>query len=188
MSRTLATALILCASMAGASEQVGCAPVQVDETRRLALMEAVREAPNAEEAQRLTNGLWEIWADAPDDHAQELLDEGIDRRAVFDLDKALAAFDALIAYCPEYAEGYNQRAFVLFIRQDYAPALIDLDRALERSPEHLGALTGRAMALMALGRNAEAIDDLEAALALNPWLKERSLLPVLRQRLGEQEI
>ena len=45
MSRALVTALILCASMAGASEQVGCAPVQVDETRRLALMEAVRRRP-----------------------------------------------------------------------------------------------------------------------------------------------
>jgi tetratricopeptide (TPR) repeat protein len=117
-----------------------------------------------------------------------LLDSGIERRAVFDLDMALRAFDALIAYCPDYAEGYNQRAFVLFIRQDYAPALIDLDAALARSPEHLGALTGRSMALMALGRDAEALRDLEAALALNPWLKERNLLPVLRRRLGDLDL
>lgn len=171
-----------------ASAAAECVPSGANEPRRQALMEAVRQAPNAVEAQRLANGLWEIWADAPDDHSQELLDEGIDRRAAFDLDAAFAAFDALVAYCPAYAEGYNQRAFVQFIRQEYAPALEDLNRALERSPEHLGALTGRAMALMALGRDVEAIADLEAALALNPWLKERDLLPVLRQRIGEKDI
>ncbi|WP_078059184.1 tetratricopeptide repeat protein [Tropicimonas marinistellae] len=165
-----------------------CPPYAGDETRRQDLMRAVKEADDAGTARHLTNQLWEIWADAPDAHAQDLLDEGIDRRVAFDLDNALAAFDALIDYCPEYAEGYNQRAFVLFIRQDFTTALDALDRALDLSPEHLGALTGRAMAYMALGRDAEALLDLEKALALNPWLKERDLLPVLRGRLGAEDI
>ena len=67
-------------------------------------------------------------------------------------------------------------------------ALDDLDRALARSPEHLGALTGRAMALMALGRDSDALSDLRSALALNPWLKERDLVPVLEHRLGASDI
>ena len=151
-------------------------------------MEQVRIAPDERTAVALTNELWAIWSDAPDRRAQELLDVGIERRAVFDLNNAMAAFDALIDYCPSYAEGYNQRAFVLFIQQDYAPALVDLDRALERSPEHLGALTGRAMALMALGRDHEALSELRRALTLNPWLKERDLVPVLERRIGASEL
>lgn len=159
-----------------------------DDARRAELMAQVRDAPDAPTAQDLTNQLWEIWAQAPDDHAQALLDSGIERRAIFDLENATAAFDALIAYCPDYAEGYNQRAFVSFIRQDYAPALEDLDLALSLSPEHLGALTGRAMAFMALGRDAEALEDLRRALELNPWLKERDLLPMLEKRVGAADL
>lgn len=165
-----------------AAAAAACPPAAVDEDRRAALYAQVRSAPDERSAHLLVNQLWEIWAEAPDPHAQELLDNGIERRAMFDLAAATQAFDALIAYCPDYAEGYNQRAFVHFIRQDYAPALADLDAALALAPRHLGALSGRSMALMALGRDAEALRDLEAALDLNPWLKERGLLPVLRAR------
>ena len=82
----------------------------------------------------------------------------------------------LVEYCPEYAEGYNQRAFVNFLRQDFPPALGDLDRAIELSPNHIAALSGRALTLMGLGRNEEAREALKQALELNPWLSERSLL------------
>lgn len=181
------TVLAISLAMAGVA-QASCPPLPDREARRSELMAQVRVAPDQRTAAELTNRLWEIWAEAPDRHSQELLDMGIERREIFDLENAIAAFDALIDYCPDYAEGYNQRAFVLFIRQDYAPALEDLDRALDRSPEHLGAMTGRAMTLMALDRNAEALAGLRAALDLNPWLKERDLVPVLEHRLGASEL
>ena len=108
--------------------------------------------------------------------AQEILDRGMRKRGSYDLLGARADFDRLVAYCPEYAEGYNQRAFINFMRNDYEPAIIDLTRALELSPTHTGALTGRALSYYALGRTAEARADLEVALGLNPWLPERHML------------
>jgi tetratricopeptide (TPR) repeat protein len=144
-----------------------------------ALFAQVQAAETERDARLLSNEMWELWADAPDAHAQDLLDEGMTRRAAHDLAGAILAFDALIAYCPDYAEGYNQRAFANFIRQDYAAALPDLERALALSPRHTGALTGQAMTLMALDRPGEAAVALRRALALNPWLSERHLLPAL---------
>ena len=151
-----------------------------------ALFAQVQEAETEREARIISNEMWEFWADAPDAHAQELLDEGMTRRAAHDLAGAVTAFDALTAYCPDYAEGYNQRAFANFIRRDYAAALPDLERALALSPRHLGALTGQAMTLMALERPGEAALVLRRALDLNPWLSERHLLPVLEA--GEKDI
>ena len=55
-------------------------------------------------------------------------------------------------------------------------ALADLDLALERSPRHVGALSGKALTLMGLGRADEAQAVLREALALNPWIPERGLL------------
>ncbi|WP_298678921.1 hypothetical protein [uncultured Lentibacter sp.] len=140
------------------------------------LVEAVRAAPNEMHAAPLNTQMWELWTDAPDAAAQAILDSGMRKRGSFDLLGARAEFDRLVAYCPDYAEGYNQRAFVNFIRQDYEPAIADLTRALALSPTHTGALTGRALSYYALGRLAEARADLEVALGLNPWLPERHML------------
>ncbi len=150
------------------------------------LIEAVQVAPDEGAARMLASDFWAIWTDAPDAYAQELLDEGMERRRVFDFNGALKALDALVSYCPDYAEGYNQRAFVNFLRQDFSAALPDLDRAIALSPRHVAALSGRALTLTGLGRKAEAALSLRAALALNPWLSERSLLPALET--GEEEL
>ena len=141
------------------------------------LVEAIRAAPDQRAALRISNEMWALWTDAPDERAQAMLDRGMTRRAASDLTGALADFDALIAYCPGYAEGYNQRAFANFIAGDYEKALVDLDRALDITPTHLGALSGRAMTHIALGREEDARRDLAVATDLNPWLPERHLLP-----------
>lgn len=140
------------------------------------LFAQVQAATSERQARLITNQMWALWADAPDEAAQEVLDAGMRKRAGFDLLGALEDFDRLIAYCPDYAEGYNQRAFVNFIRQDYAASLADLDRALDRAPRHVAAMTGKALALMGLGRTEEGQEVLKQALALNPWLPERGLI------------
>ena len=150
------------------------------------LIETVKAAPNEYEAQQISIKLWQYWADAPDDHAQELLDEGMERRASYDFSGALDALNALVEYCPDYAEGYNQRAFVNFLRQDYEAALPDLDRTLEMNPRHIAALAGQALTLAALERNWEAATALREALKMNPWLSERHLLPTLEE--GQQDL
>lgn len=153
-----------------------CPPVPDQGAQMDALLEQVRQAPDQITAQDLSNQLWALWATAPDSYAQDLLNTGMERRSAYDFDGAVTAFDALVAYCPHYAEGYNQRAFIAFLRQDYAPALIDLDRALDLSPRHVAALSGKALTLMGLNRNAEAQIVLRQALDLNPWIPERGLL------------
>ncbi|MGQ3486930.1 tetratricopeptide repeat protein [Roseovarius pacificus] len=150
------------------------------------LFAEVQAAETERQAQQVANRMWALWADAPDPQAQDWLDEGMTRREAYDFTGALKAFDAVIAYCPDYAEGYNQRAFVNFIRQDYEAALPDLDHALARQPRHVAAMTGRALTLIALDRKPEAALELRRALTLNPWLQERHLLPALEA--AEEEL
>ncbi len=153
-----------------------CPPPPDIAAREAALFETVQAAKNELQAEGATRGLWELWTDAPDAAAQELLDQGMAARASYDFLRATETFDRLVDYCPDYAEGYNQRAFVHFLREDFGAALVDLDLALERSPNHVGALSGKALTLMGLGRQEEAQDVLRAALELNPWIPERGLL------------
>ena len=154
--------------------QAACPSPQERTARHTELMELVAGASNEMVARGYTNELWGVWATAPDETAQEILDRGMNQRASYNFTGALKDFDTLIAYCPDYAEGYNQRAFVNFIREDYEAALVDLDRAVALTPDHIGAIVGRALALIELGKVREGQIALRRALLLNPWLPERN--------------
>ena len=175
--RAIAPLLFLAAPLAAECPQ---AP---DHTAALdSLFAEIQAASTQFEGLNLGRQLWQYWADAPDEVAQEILDRGMTRRNGMDYLGAISDFDRLVNYCPNYAEGYNQRAFALFLAGRFEAALPDLDRAVELSPRHTGAITGRAMTFLALGRTLEAQRDLRLALDLNPWLHERELL----EQLGEQ--
>ncbi len=165
--------LCLAASPALAEE---CPPV-ADHSQRLSeIVTELAVAPSEGDARILTQELWSLWTDAPDARAQSLLDEGMARRSSYDFLGARAVLGRLIAYCPDYAEGYNQRAFASFLGQDFDAALEDLDRTLELMPDHIAAMSGKALTLMGLGRNDEAQEVLREAVEMNPWLQERALL------------
>lgn len=171
--------LIVALMLTGPAMAQTCESVPDRSADLAALVARAQAAPDAAAGREVSNAMWEIWTDAPDAHAQDLLDAAMARREMFDYEGALAAAEALIAYCPDYAEGYNQRAFVNFLRAEYAAALPDLEKTLEITPNHVAALAGQALTLMALERNGEAALVLRRALDLNPWLNERGLLPVL---------
>ena len=139
------------------------------------LLTEMQSAQNAGDARQISGRMWALWSMAPNEQAQAILDRGLSRFRAADHAGALEEFDRLVLYCPDYAEGYNQRAFVNFLRQDYGTALGDLDQAIALSPHHIGAISGRALTLLGLGRTDEARFALQAALALNPWLPERGL-------------
>ena len=167
---------ILIALLAAPLAAETCPDAPDHEAKLADLRDAARTAPNVAEGQAISRQMWELWLDAPDRAAQEVLDQGMRQRASFDFVGALESFDALVAYCPDYAEGYNQRAFVHFLASNFEDALVDLDAALALSPDHVGAQSGRALTLMNLGqRDAARIQMLEA-LENNPWLSERALL------------
>ena len=173
---------LLC--LAAAPAFADTCPDPINTTPRVAeLSRDANAARNQAEADVATREMWQLWTTAPDDRAQELLDEGMFLIRVFDLVAAIEVLDQLVAYCPDYAEGWNQRAFAHYLKADFEPALADLDEALARTPNHVGALSGKALSLIGLGQAERAQDPLREAVKLNPWIRERELL--LRP-LGEE--
>ena len=141
-----------------------------------ALVDAARAAPNEMKGREVGRQMWDIWAVAPDTQAQAILDRGLARLSGYDYLGAISDFDKLIAYCPDYAEGHNQRAFAYFLSGNFDEAVISLGHALALNPSHVAARAGMALSLMQLGRLDEARVELMAALDLNPWLSERALV------------
>jgi hypothetical protein len=83
----------------------------------------------------------------------------------------------VIETAPTYAEAWNQRAFVRFLREKDAGALSDLEKTIELEPDHFGALAGMYHVLMRMGRSRAAVASCHARLTIHPWIQERGLLP-----------
>jgi tetratricopeptide (TPR) repeat protein len=153
-----------------------CPPVPDHAAVKDGLLSDLAQSGSVVEAATITTFLWQLWMAAPDVAAEQMLQDGVGRIRAGDYAGAVAALDPLTVYCPDWAEGWNQRAYAAFLMADFAAALVDLDRALDIDPSHVPALSGKALTLFGLGRDQEARDVLREALTLNPWLRERELL------------
>lgn len=168
--------LTLCLALAGLPAFAACPPVKDRGAELTALFDAARVAETEAEGRALNQEMWEIWFDAPDEAAQALLERGSSLGRVADFLGAREAYGRLIDYCPHYAEGWNQRAFIAYLSGDFESAERDLQEALAREPRHIGALTGLGLTLIQMGRGEEAQIWIRKAVALNPWISERFLL------------
>ena len=149
-----------------------------DERERL--FRLLRNAPTERDGRRAEDAVWRMWmAQAPTPAIADAVSEAMRKRERYDWDGALAILDTVVADAPAYAEGWNQRAFIRFLKRDPDGSLDDIERALALEPLHFAALSGKAIILMQQGRVELAQAALRRAVEIHPWLRERSmLLPV----------
>jgi len=102
---------------------------------------------------------------------------------------ALPVLDDIVARAPNWAEGWNKRATVLYLMGEYDRSLADIDRVLALEPRHFGALAGMGLIRIEKGETREALAAFRRALAVNPFLRERfGIIPALEKELGEKPI
>jgi tetratricopeptide (TPR) repeat protein len=151
---------------------------------REALFAALATAKTEPEAREIEDRIWQFWLRAPDEESQRLLDAAIQAQRRMDYAWALHHLAELIKRAPDYAEGWNQRATVLFLVGQYNASLEAIEETLKREPKHFGALAGKGLILTELGQDDRAQAALREALAIDPWLKERRLIkPVPERRI-----
>ncbi len=136
------------------------------------------------EAAALTQLIWEIWHQSDYDVVNDLMSKGIEEISLGNYDAALAAFNKVVEVDPHFAEGWNKRATVYYLMQEYEPSIRDIERTLELEPRHFGALSGLGLIFFAIDNEGAALKALEAALKVNPHLPgARTRAEQLRRRL-----
>ena len=83
---------------------------------------------------------------------------------------ALDYLDRLLIMKPDYAEGWNKRATVHFLKDDYPKAIADIERTLALEPRHFGALSGLGTIMRDLGQKDRALTAYHKALEIDPHL------------------
>ena len=152
---------------------------------RSKLLQQLKVADTYSKGSASIAAMWMFWRIAPDETAQEMLDNGLSRMRISDLAQAEDDLGRLADYCPEYPEGHNQLAFAYFLQGKYDLSLASLDRTLELEPFHFGALSGKALVYQAQGHEDIAQIFLRRAVDINPWLNERHML---RPKKGADEL
>jgi tetratricopeptide (TPR) repeat protein len=179
--RRLSFALALLAAIVFAA---GPALARQDDSRLKELFEGLQGATSTLEARVIEAKIWRIWTEHGDPAIDALMQHGIDAMSIEDLDTALAAFNEVVRRDGSFAEGYNKRATVEFMRHDFDASVADIQRTLELEPHHFGALSGLGQIYMVLKKKDAALKAFEAALKINPRLESiEKTVKELRQDL-----
>ena len=148
------------------------------------LFERLQTTSSRTEAEAAQQQIWQIWIESDDCLANRLMQGGIQAMAARQHGLALQYFDRLVERAPEFAEGWNKRATVHYLMDDYEASVLDIERTLELEPRHFGALSGLGMIYDAIGKPAAALRSFEAAVAINPHLDgTRQRIDELRRQL-----
>jgi tetratricopeptide (TPR) repeat protein len=142
-----------------------------------------------EEGDDIVAQIWKLWQqsgneklDAAMERAMLLMGQGLGTLA-------MPILDEIVAEKPDWAEGWNKRATVLYLMGEHDRSLADIDRTLMLEPRHFGAIAGIGLIRIEKGEMREALAAFRRALAINPFLRERhGLIPQLEKELGEKPI
>lgn len=165
----------------------GASMAEPKKPRHPALAQPLPDTPGARA--KLLDDLYALLATAEDDEAAAEVSRGIERlwlgasgsdtiavlmeRAVKaandkNTDLALQLLDAVVDLAPDYAEGWNRRASVLYLMNDVSRALGDLRRVLALDPSHYKALEGLGQVLREMGEKRGALAAFKKLLEVHP--------------------
>jgi tetratricopeptide (TPR) repeat protein len=146
------------------------------ENRLDALFGQLKRERNEKAAERIASRIGEEWNRSGSASIDLMMTWSQTAMEAKDFDVALDFLDQVVTMRPAYAEGWNRRATVHFMMQNYAKSMADISRTLELEPRHFGALAGMGQILKSTGRND---------LALQAWQRVLDIYPMMRSAQDE---
>jgi tetratricopeptide (TPR) repeat protein len=154
-----------------------------------ALFAHLKTATVEEEADAMVAEIWKLWLQSGRPEMDAAMQQAIAFMGRGLPDLAMPILDDIVAQAPDWAEGWNKRATVLYVLGEHDRSLADIERVLALEPRHFGALAGIGLIRVAKGEHRAALAALRQALAVNPFLKERlGLIPALEHEIGEKPL
>lgn len=135
------------------------------------LFEALRTAKDQAAAESTENMIASLWLKSGSDTVDLLMDWAQQAVKEKNYPLALDYLDRILTLRPDYVEGWNTRATVYYLREDYGRALADIEETLKIEPRHFGALTGLGTILREIGEDDRALEVYRKVIALDPHLE-----------------
>lgn len=159
------------ADEASSAPETETAPASAASVQLDRLFSQLAQSKTPEDAKVIEDLIWDVWNRSGSISVDLLMDRALEALAAGDYDNSLTFLDEIVDLAPGYSEGWNKRATVHFLRDDYASALGDLEATLALEPRHFGAIAGLALVLEDLGDKEGALDAYRRVLAVYPYLE-----------------
>jgi len=157
--------------------------------QRAELYARLAASKDADETEGIVGRLLRSYSESGSDTGDLLLQRARHAIGVERYDDALKILDETIALLPDWAEGWNARATVRYLNDDYNGSMADIAQTLKRDPNHLGALMGMAAILEARGKKEDALKVYERALAIAPhWRNAEEAADKLKAAIAGEEL
>ena len=134
------------------------------------LFEQIARAGDPDEAAAYERAIWQTWLRSGNEEVDQLMRQALSAMARTKYRDALATLDKIVNRLPDFAEGWNKRATVLYLLGFYQSSLADIDKVLALEPRHFGAISGIALIRIELGDNEAAVEAVQRALKIHPHL------------------
>ena len=154
------------------------------------LFEQLKKINNVSIALEIEMKIWNIWSTHPtQEKLTKSLAKGSDLISEGRLETAYTIFSAIIDSVPDWAEGWNKRATVLYLMGRYQDSLNDIDEVLKRENRHFGALSGQGLVQIKLGNYEKAIKSYQSAQKIYPSIMAaKIMIPHLRKLIKDEVI
>ena len=154
------------------------------------LFEQLKKSNNASLAFEIEMKIWNIWSTHPThDSLTQSLAKGSGLISKGELEAAYKIFSTIIESAPDWAEGWNKRATVLYLMGRYQKSLKDIDEVLKRESRHFGALSGQGLVQTELKNYEKAIKSYQAVQKIYPSIRAaKVMIPQLRKLIKEEVI
>ena len=154
------------------------------------LFEQLKKSNNASLAFEIEMKIWNIWSTHPThDSLTQSLAKGSGLISKGELEAAYKIFSTIIESAPDWAEGWNKRATVLYLMGRYQESLKDIDEVLKRESRHFGALSGQGLVQTELKNYEKAIKSYQAVQKIYPSIRAaKVMIPQLRKLIKDEAI
>jgi tetratricopeptide (TPR) repeat protein len=152
------------------------------------LFDRLKTVTDPLQARLLIQAIWETWTSSDDPALDSLMAHGLSQMQLRDLDGAVATFTMLIEKAPDFAEAWNKRATVHWMRGDHDASVADIQKTVALEPRHFGAWSGLGMIFEERQQYEPAIRAYEECLKHNPHAQGlRAHIDALKRKAARQK-
>ena len=154
------------------------------------LFNQLKNNSNASMAFDVEIKIWNIWSTHPSqENLTQLLADGSNLMTQHKLNKAYETFSKVISLDPNWAEGWNKRATVLYMLGRYEESQEDINEVLKLEKRHFGALSGQGLVQIELKNYERAINSYKEVQKIYPSMQSsKIMIPQLKELIKSESI
>ncbi len=152
------------------------------------LFSRLKTEADSKKAKHIERAIWQRWTQSGSDTIDLLMKWSAKAMKEENWAAAFDLLDQVVVLAPHYAEGWNRRATLYFLRSQYGRSMHDIEQVLKLETRHFGAMAGLGSILQRLDNDKRALVIWKHVLEIYPANKNaQKSVEALEKKLSGQD-